>query len=99
MSEPQENDSAAGARWGWAIAIAIALALLAWGLANYAFVRDAPREWNFGALDDTPARSIYSTTEPARSPQPPAQFPLPPEAQKKVSSPAPPSSERKGATP
>jgi len=81
MSEPEEEQPAAGARWGWAIAIAITLALLVWGLAHYAFVRDAPREWDFGALDDTPARSVYSTTQPPKSGAPPQQLPLLPKAQ------------------
>ncbi len=99
MTEPEEDRSAAGARWGWVIAVGIALGLIAWGLAHYAFVRDAPREWNFGELEDTPARSAYSTTQPSMSPPPPRQLPVPPKAAKKPPTAPPAPGDQEGGTP
>ena len=64
--------------WGWVAIVALCLALIGWGLANYALVKDAPRQWDYGALPQTPASSIYSTTEPPAKAPPRRQIaPLP----------------------
>ena len=74
-----EEDTTIGARWSWAIILAFCAAIVAWGLANYRWIADAPRQWDFGALPDAPGQSIYSTAAaPADVPQPPPQIaPLP----------------------
>ncbi len=65
---------------GWAILILLAAAIVGWGLANYFLVPDVPRQWDFGALRDVPAQSIYSTSRPAAPPVAPRQMPALPEA-------------------
>ncbi len=96
MSMPEERPPAPSALWSWAIVVAIALAIAVWGLLYHAFVRDAPRQWDFGALEDTPARSAYSTTQPSLRRVPPQQLPLPPKAAKGPPSAPPAPAENKG---
>jgi hypothetical protein len=64
--------------WSWVIVLAICAALVGWGLVNYCLVQDRPRQWDFGALPDTPSESPYSTSEPVTTPETPRQIaPLP----------------------
>ena len=70
------------APWGWLIIIAFSAAIIGYGLLVYRIIPDAPRQWDFGQLPDTPAESIYSTEEPKEpSGEPPRQLPRLPEAQ------------------
>jgi hypothetical protein len=80
MREYEEHHVVSGP-WGWAIIVALCLALIGWGLANYALVKDAPRQWDYGALPQTPASSIYSTTEPPAKAPPQRQIAPLPDAQ------------------
>ncbi len=64
----------------WAIIIAVCAGIIGWGLLNYALIPDRPRTWDFGALPDVPAESVYSTSQPAPAPTAPRQFPPLPEA-------------------
>jgi hypothetical protein len=50
--------------WGWVIIIASSIGILGYGMVIMLLVRDAPRYWDFGQVDITPAESIYSTQEP-----------------------------------
>jgi len=64
--------------WGWVIIVVICLALIGWGLANYALVRNAPRQWDYGALPEPPAGSVYTTSQPPAGTPPQRQIaPLP----------------------
>lgn len=64
--------------WSWLILILLCLSILAWGFANYFLISTPKRDWDYGALPDTPAQSIYSTVEPSKSVNPPRQItPLP----------------------
>jgi len=77
MSE-YEHESRKPPRSGWWIVVVICASLAAWGLVQYATIRDAPRQWDFGALPDVPGQSIYSTSQPAQpKPAPPQMQPLP----------------------
>ena len=77
MREYEEHHVVSGP-WGWAIIVAQCLALIGWGLANYALVKDAPRQWDYGALPQTPASSVYTTTQPPAAVPPQRQMaPLP----------------------
>ena len=77
MSE-YEHESRKSPRSGWWTVVAICASLAAWGLIQYATVRDSPRQWDFGALPDAPGQSVYSTSQPARMKiVPPQMQPLP----------------------
>jgi hypothetical protein len=64
----------------WGIIVFLSLAILTLGFIIYAAIPDAPRQWDFGILPDTPAESIYSTTQAAVNVTPPPQIPPLPEA-------------------
>ena len=51
--------------WGWVLLILFALSILGYGMLSHMIIPDAPREWDFGQFPDTPALSVYSTTEPS----------------------------------
>jgi len=53
------------APWGWLLLVLLCLALLGWGLVNYAAVRNGQRQWDYGALPETPASSEFTTSEPS----------------------------------
>ena len=66
------------APWGWVIVALLCLALIGWGLLNYALVRDREREWDYGALPETPGSSVFTTSEPPQEASPRRQMaPLP----------------------
>ncbi len=54
-----------GALWGWVLIVVLCLILVGWGLFSYAVVRDAPRQWDYGALPEPPAASVYTTSGPS----------------------------------
>jgi len=64
----------------WAIVIVFSLGVLGWGLANFLFIRDRPREWDFGALRDVPGQSIYSVDRTPAGTHAALQLPALPEA-------------------
>ena len=75
--EPERPESHSSL-WSWIILLLICAAIIGWGFLQYAFVRDAPREWDYGVLPDAPGQSIYSTAEPAEGRKVPPQIaPLP----------------------
>jgi hypothetical protein len=53
--------------WGWVLIIFITVSLLAFGMWAHMIIPDRPREWNYGAMPDTPAQSAYSTLLPSRA--------------------------------
>ena len=73
MREYEEHHDLS-AKWGWALVVALCLALIGWGLVNYALVKDAPRQWNYGALPEPPASSVYTTSQPPAKTPPPRQL-------------------------
>jgi hypothetical protein len=66
--------------WGWLIIIAFSASIMAFGWLMYLIIPDATRQWDFGALPDTPAESIYSSEQPKASMQPQRQLLRLPEA-------------------
>ncbi len=50
--------------WSWAIIVGFSAIIVAWGLAQFRLIPDAPREFDYGALKDVPGQSQYSV-EPA----------------------------------
>ena len=78
--EETEHGAGAASGWGWLIVILISALIVAWGLLNFAIIKDPPRTWHFGALPDAPGQSIYSTQEPPTAATPPPQIPPLPEA-------------------
>lgn len=60
-----EESHELSARWGWLLIVVLCLALLGWGLVNYVAVRNAPRQWDYGAVPEAPASSEFTTSEPA----------------------------------
>jgi hypothetical protein len=67
--------------WGWVMIAALCAALIAWGLANYLFIPDRPREWDFQDRPDAPGSSIYSAHPTPLQANPPPQIAPLPEAQ------------------
>ena len=76
-----EEDHELSAPWGWLFIILFSAAIVGYGWLVYCIIPDAPRQWDFGQLPDTPAESIYSTEEPKTSVSPPRQLLRLPEAQ------------------
>ncbi len=63
---------------GWAFVILLSCSVIAWGLLNYVLVQDAPRQWEFGQLPQTPGESEYSSNQAPQPASAPAQLiPLP----------------------
>jgi len=76
--EPSEEAESASACWHWVIVLAASALVVGWGLLIYGLVKDRDRAWDFGALPDTPAESIYSTQPVPQPEAPPRQIaPLP----------------------
>jgi len=74
----------------WAILIVLSAAIIAWGLWVYSIIPNTPRVHNYGALNDAPGQSIYSTdATPGGGTEVPAQIQLPPEAKPLNSTPPP----------
>jgi hypothetical protein len=65
---------------GWVIVVVACAGIVAWGMVNYQFIKDEPRQWDFGALPDVPGESAYSTTAQPRQGEPPKQIKALPEA-------------------
>jgi hypothetical protein len=62
----------------WIFLALFSVFILGWGMILMCMVSDAPREWDFGVLPDTPGESIYSTVTVAPSSKPAIQVaPLP----------------------
>ncbi len=51
-------------RKSWIVVFAISWSLLAWAMTMMTFVKTPPREWDFGTIEFTPAKSEYSTHNP-----------------------------------
>ena len=83
MSETKwyDEEHELSAPWGWLIIILFSAAIMGYGWLAYSIIPDAPRQWDFGQLPDTPAESIYSTEEPKPSLRPQRQLLRLPEAQ------------------
>jgi hypothetical protein len=82
------------ALWSWLLIIAFSAAIMCYGLLVYSIIPDAPRQWDFGQLPDTPAESIYSTEEPSPFALPRQQLPRLPEAQPEKPNLSPPKERR-----
>ena len=77
MQEYEENREISPG-WSWAILVIFCALIVAWGLLNWALIKDGPRDWDFGALPDAPSASIYSTGQTPEKATPPQQIaPLP----------------------
>lgn len=72
MRKPEENlyeeFNELSLGWTWFIVVALCLYLILSGLFAHRMLPDVPRRWDFGALDEIPGQSVYST------------FPVPPVA-------------------
>ena len=80
MGEENERNSTLR---DWAIIIAFSAFLIAWGLVQFYLIPDAPRTFDYGALEDVPGQSPYSiepskegTTVPRQLPQLPEAVPV-----------------------
>jgi hypothetical protein len=63
---------------GWVLLFIFSALVWGWGMFIHMMVPESPREWDFGAIPDTPGISIYSTKAPVLEKHPPLQFePLP----------------------
>ena len=78
MSFPHEEEHELGPFWSWVAVILLCVAIVVWGTLNWMLIRDAPRQWDTGALRDVPGQSVYSTASPGRAAAVPGQIaPLP----------------------
>lgn len=71
--EQYEENKPIGSFWGWAMVFLLTAAVIGWCMFLMMMVEDPPRQWDFGALPDVPAESIYSTQ---KSPKVHFTFPL-----------------------
>jgi hypothetical protein len=76
-----DEDQELSTLWSWVIIILFSASIAGFGWLVYLLVPDAPRQWDFGQLPDTPAEYIYSTDEPDLSKRPQRQILKLPEAQ------------------
>jgi hypothetical protein len=67
--------------WSWVIVVGLALGILAVGGVVWLAIPENERYWDFGALPDVPAQSVYSTSPPPDSQPVGRQLPAMPEAQ------------------
>jgi len=74
--------------WEWVIVILFSAAIMGFGWMVYLLIPDAPRQWDFGQLPDTPAEQIYSTREPDLAQKSPRQIAPLPEARPQPRGPA-----------
>lgn len=52
-------------RRSWFLVFILSGSLIAWAmLIMMPFVKSVPRVWNFGSVESTPSKSIYSTNNP-----------------------------------
>lgn len=76
MKDYEENS-----RWttrrSWIFVITLSGSLLAWAMVMMTFVEDVPREWKFGNIEFTPAKSEYSTNNPDEKVEENVVAPLP----------------------
>jgi hypothetical protein len=64
---------------GWILLFALSVVILGWGMLIMMVIMDRPRDWNFGALPQTPAESFYTTELPQQPAKAPEQIPPLPE--------------------
>jgi hypothetical protein len=62
---------------GWIILLGLSFFILSWGMLLMMLVVDTPRRWDFGALPDTPAESVYASQQPWSKATGPQVAPLP----------------------
>jgi hypothetical protein len=76
MDERERNEEyrMIGSAASWLILVVFTAAVISWGMWMMMTVRDAPREWDMGALPETPASSEYSSIEPPQTQNPPRQL-------------------------
>jgi len=75
-----DEDQKLPSPWEWVIIVAFSASIMGFGWLVYLAIPDAPRQWDFGQLPDTPAEYIYSTDQPDLSKKPARQIPRLPEA-------------------
>ncbi|MCE5326209.1 MAG: hypothetical protein LLG01_07310 [Planctomycetaceae bacterium] len=65
MAERYEQYLHAKPVWGWVLAISLTLGVVTWCMIFHMFMPDVPRVWDFGAVPDVPAQSVYSSSRPS----------------------------------
>jgi hypothetical protein len=69
----------------WALLVLLTIGVVSWCMFLMMMVMDAPREWDFGAFQDVPGQSIFSTrpgVPPFDPKNTPLQMPKLPEAKR-----------------
>lgn len=61
--------------WSWVIVILFSAGIAGFGLLVFWLVEDGPRQWDFGALRDVPAESMYGIHPQPRVTPIPRQIP------------------------
>ena len=64
--ERYEENKPIGAFWGWMMVFLLAAGVIGWCMFLMMMVTDPPRQWDFGAISETPAESVYSTLKAPR---------------------------------
>ena len=59
-----EENTKWSTRKSWIVVFAISGSLLGWAMTMMTLVKTPPREWDFGTIEFTPAKSEYSTHKP-----------------------------------
>ena len=66
-----------GTPWGWVILVVFSACILGWGMLLHHMVAEGTPHWDFGAVEDAPGESIYSSQVPPAGEAQPQIPPLP----------------------
>jgi hypothetical protein len=61
----------------WLFIVLLSGGLIGWAMTMKSVIRDVPREWDYGTVPFTPAKSVYSTEVPKEEPDGYMLEPLP----------------------
>lgn len=61
----------------WLFVLLLSGGLIGWAMFMMSIIKDVPREWDYGTLPFTPAKSVYSTERPSGAPEGYMLEPLP----------------------
>jgi len=62
MTQYEENKKTKNSH-AWAVIISMSVLLITWFMLNMFLIGEQPRTWDYAIVEDTPAKSIYSTNE------------------------------------
>lgn len=81
MRDYEEHDYEEHKEWStlgsWLFVLLLSGGLIGWAMFMMSIIKDVPREWDYGTLPFTPAKSVYSTERHSDAPEGYMLEPLP----------------------